>query len=94
LEANATSKGKTVGLENLILELIKAHWLGTQAKGNPSKWKAYKCFNLRLNKIVESINVTIDETNGWKIKEENKDLVEHNHQEDLKEEKAKEEEKE
>jgi hypothetical protein len=24
--------------------------------------KAYKCYNLRLNKVVESINVTIDET--------------------------------
>jgi hypothetical protein len=22
--------------------------------------KAYKCYNLRLNKVVESINVTID----------------------------------
>jgi hypothetical protein len=24
--------------------------------------KAYKCYNLRLNKVVEIINVTIDET--------------------------------
>jgi hypothetical protein len=24
--------------------------------------KAYKCYNLRLNKVVESINVTVDET--------------------------------
>jgi transposase InsO family protein len=33
LEANATSKEKMEELENLILELIKAYWLGTQAKG-------------------------------------------------------------
>ena len=26
--------------------------------------KAYKCFNLRLNKVVESINVMVDETSG------------------------------
>jgi hypothetical protein len=29
--------------------------------GYSSKRKAYKCFNLRLNRIVESINVTVDE---------------------------------
>jgi hypothetical protein len=27
-----------------------------------NKRKAYKCFNLRLNRIVERINVQIDET--------------------------------
>jgi hypothetical protein len=32
--------------------------------------KAYKCFNLRLNKVVENINVTVEETSGRKIKEE------------------------
>jgi hypothetical protein len=32
-EANATSKEKIEELEILILELIKAYWLGTQAKG-------------------------------------------------------------
>jgi hypothetical protein len=30
--------------------------------GYSSTWKAYKCYNLRLNKVVEIINVTIDET--------------------------------
>jgi transposase InsO family protein len=30
--------------------------------GYSSTRKAYKCYNLRLNKVVESINVTIDET--------------------------------
>jgi hypothetical protein len=32
--------------------------------GYSSKRKAYKCYNMRLNKVVESINVTIDETGG------------------------------
>jgi hypothetical protein len=30
--------------------------------GYSSIRKAYKCYNMRLNKVVESINVTIDET--------------------------------
>jgi hypothetical protein len=30
--------------------------------GYSSTRKEYKCYNLRLNKVVESINVTIDET--------------------------------
>jgi hypothetical protein len=30
--------------------------------GYSSTRKSYKCYNLRLNKVVESINVTIDET--------------------------------
>ena len=32
--------------------------------------KSYKCYNIRLNKVVESINVTIDETGKPKSKEE------------------------
>jgi hypothetical protein len=32
--------------------------------------KAYKCYNLRLNKVVESINVTINETSRPESKEE------------------------
>jgi len=32
--------------------------------------KAYKCYNLRLNKVVENINVTIDEIGGRELKEE------------------------
>jgi hypothetical protein len=31
--------------------------------GYSSTRKAYKCYNLILNKFVESINITIDETN-------------------------------
>ena len=30
--------------------------------GYSSTSKSYKCYNLRLNKVVESINITIDET--------------------------------
>ena len=30
--------------------------------GYSSTRKEYKCYNLRLNNVVESINVTIDET--------------------------------
>jgi hypothetical protein len=38
--------------------------------GYSSTRKAYKCYNLRLNKVVESINVTIDETDRPESKEE------------------------
>jgi hypothetical protein len=38
--------------------------------GYSSTRKAYKCYNLRLNKVVESINVTIDEIGKPKSKEE------------------------
>jgi hypothetical protein len=42
--------------------------------GYSSTRKAYKCYNLRLKKVVESINVTIDET-GWpESKEENESM--------------------
>jgi hypothetical protein len=44
--------------------------------GYSSTRKSYKCFNLRLKKIVESINVTFDETSGRRIKEEGKDSME------------------
>jgi hypothetical protein len=44
--------------------------------GHSSTRKVYKCCNIRLNKVVESINVTVDETGGWKIKEEEKESVE------------------
>jgi hypothetical protein len=38
--------------------------------GYSSIRKAYKCYNLRLNKVMESINVTIDETCRPESKEE------------------------
>jgi hypothetical protein len=43
--------------------------------GYSSTRKAYKCYNSRLNKVVESINVTIDETcKPESKKEENKSM--------------------
>jgi hypothetical protein len=43
--------------------------------GYSSTRKTYKCYNLRLNKVVESINVTIDETGKPESnKEENKSM--------------------
>jgi hypothetical protein len=38
--------------------------------GYSSTRKAYKCYNLRLNKVVESINITIDDTGRPVSKEE------------------------
>ena len=38
--------------------------------GYSSTRKAYKCYNVRLNKVLESINVTIDETSRPESKEE------------------------
>jgi hypothetical protein len=42
--------------------------------GYSSTRKAYKCYNMILNKVVESINVKIDETGGPKSKEEEKNM--------------------
>jgi hypothetical protein len=43
--------------------------------GYSSTRTAYKCYNLRLNKVVERINVTIDETGRPESKkEENKSM--------------------
>jgi hypothetical protein len=55
--------------------------------GYSSTRKAYKCYNLRLNKVVESINVTIDETGRPESKkEENKSMEQLFEEEDEKEE--------
>jgi hypothetical protein len=44
--------------------------------GYSSTRKAYKCYKLRLNKFVESINVTIDETSRQELKEEENESME------------------
>ena len=44
--------------------------------GYSSTRKTYKCYNIRLNKVVENINVTIDETGIPKSKEEEKKSME------------------
>jgi hypothetical protein len=38
--------------------------------------KAYKCYNLRLNIVLESINVTIDEIGRQELKEEENESME------------------
>jgi hypothetical protein len=38
--------------------------------GYSSTRKAYKCYNIRFNKVVENINVTIDEIGRPESKEE------------------------
>jgi hypothetical protein len=54
--------------------------------GYSSTRKAYKCYNLRLKKFVESINVTIDETCGQELKEEENESVEQIYKEETKDE--------
>jgi hypothetical protein len=46
-----------------------------------------------LKKIVERINVTIDEINGHRIKDERKNPVKQVHEEEVKEEESDEEDK-
>jgi hypothetical protein len=38
--------------------------------------KEFKCYNLRLTKVVKSINVTINETGGGELKEEENESME------------------
>jgi hypothetical protein len=54
--------------------------------GYSSTRKSYKCYNLRLNKVVESINVTIDETGGRELKEEENESMEQIYEEEEKDE--------
>jgi hypothetical protein len=49
--------------------------------------KKYKCYNLRLNKVVESINITIDETSRQELKEEENESLEQHYEEETKYEK-------
>jgi hypothetical protein len=51
--------------------------------GYSSKRKSYKCYNLKLKKVVENINITIDETGRPESKEEkNKSMEQHFEEED------------
>ena len=52
--------------------------------GYSSKRKAYKCYNLRLSKVVESINVNIDESSLSMTRKEDSD--EHEEEEMIHEE--------
>jgi hypothetical protein len=55
--------------------------------GYSSTIKSYKCYNPRLNKVVESINVTIDETGRQELQEEENESKEQLHEEETKDEK-------
>jgi hypothetical protein len=55
--------------------------------GYSSTRKAYKCYNLRLTKVVESINVKIDETGRQELKEEENESLEQLYEEETKDEK-------
>jgi hypothetical protein len=55
--------------------------------GYSSTRKSYKCYNLRLNKVVESINVTIDETGRQELKEEENESMEHLYEEEVEDKK-------
>jgi hypothetical protein len=54
--------------------------------GYSSTRKAYKCYNIRLNKVLESINVTIDETSRPELKEEENKSMEELFEEEAKDE--------
>jgi hypothetical protein len=55
--------------------------------GYSSTRKSYKCYKLRLNKVVEIINVTIDETGRQELKEEENESMEQLYEEETKDEK-------
>jgi hypothetical protein len=56
--------------------------------GYSSTRKAYKCYNIRLKKVVERINVRVYEIGGQKLKEEEKESVEQIYEEEEKDEEA------
>jgi hypothetical protein len=58
--------------------------------GYSSTRKAYKCYNLILNKVVERINVKIDETSRQELKEEENESMEKLYEEETKDEKVEE----
>jgi hypothetical protein len=60
--------------------------------GYSSTRKAYNCYNLILNKVVESINVTIDETDRPESKEEENESMKQPLEEEAEDEKEVEEE--
>ena len=67
LEASVTSKEKIRRLEI---------WLSSRwgiFVGYSSKRKAYKCYNLRLDKVIERINVKIDEGRLTSSREDSKE---------------------
>jgi hypothetical protein len=81
LEANATSKEKMAEVGKFDSCVDKGILVGYS-----NTRKAYKCYNLILNKVVENINVTINETSiPESKKEENKSMEQLFEEEDEKE---------
>jgi len=78
LEENATSKEKMEEWESLTLVWTKEYFLVTQVQG-----KNTSVTILRLKKVVESINVTIDEIGGHELKEEENESMEKNYEEEV-----------
>jgi hypothetical protein len=65
LEENSTSKKKMAEWEGLTLVWKKEYLLVTQVQG-----KHTSVTNMRFNKVMENINVTIDEIGERELKEE------------------------
>jgi hypothetical protein len=94
-------KGRPTNVKNLIVFGSKCYMkreYGRMGKfeycvdkgicvGYSSTIKSYKCYNLRLNKVVESINVTIDEIGRQELKEEENESMEQIYKEETKDEK-------
>jgi hypothetical protein len=55
--------------------------------GYSSKMKSYKCYNLILNKVVENINTTIDQTGRQELKEEENESIEQVYKKETEDEK-------
>jgi hypothetical protein len=55
--------------------------------GYSSTRKAYKCYNLILNKFLESINIKIDETGRQELNKEENEPMEQLYEEETKDEK-------
>jgi hypothetical protein len=54
--------------------------------GYSSTRKAYNCYNIRFKKVVERINVTIDEIGGRELKEEENESMEQIYEQELEDE--------
>jgi hypothetical protein len=71
LEEKTTSKREYGKMGNFDYRVDKGVLVGYS-----STMKSYKCYNLRLNKFIESINVTIDETGRPESKKEENESME------------------
>jgi hypothetical protein len=63
--------------EDDIMGMFDSHVDKGVLVGYSSTRKSYKCYNISLKKVVERINVIVDETGRWKLKEEENESVDH-----------------